>query len=160
MRSNLAKSAVNPQEINVNRCLASLKCIDILESALKYLKIDSKCQNGVSRLLRSLLLCPLVHFEWTIEVLVGFHLMEPFLAIMLDLHPRVNHHQLRTIFQNLFKQMMNPVEGLSFASVDQHALPALSDGFFKEYKKTEWIPLKSILHNMICKSWKMRFKPS
>ena len=55
---------------------------------------------------------------------------------MLDLHPKVNHHQLRTIFQNLYKQMMNPVEGLSFASVDQHALPALSDGFFREYKKS------------------------
>ena len=118
------------------QCLASLKCIDILESALEYLKMDSKCQNEVSRLLRSLLPCPLVHFEWTIEVLVGFHLMEPFLGIMLDLHPRVNHHQLRTIFQNLYKQMMNPVEGLSFASVDQHALPALSDGFFREYKKS------------------------
>ena len=136
MRSNLAKSVVNPQELGLNRCLASLKCIDILESALKYLKIDSKCQNGVSRLLRSLLLCPLVHFEWTIEVLVGFHLMKLFLAIMLDIHPRVNQHQLRTTFQNLYKQMMNLIEGLSFASVDQHALSALFDGFFREYKKS------------------------
>ena len=152
MRSNLAISAVNPQEIGINRCLASLKCIDILESALEYLKMDNKCQNEVSRLLQSLLLCSLVHFEWTIEVLVGFHLMEPFLAIMLDLHSRVNHHQLRTIFQNLYKQIMNPVGGLSFASVDQHALPALSGGFFREYKKAGWIPLKNILHNMICKS--------
>ena len=31
--------------------------------------------------------------------------------------------------------MMNLIEGLSFASVDQHALPARIDGFFKEYKK-------------------------
>ena len=31
---------------------------------------------------------------------------------------------------------MNPIEGLLFASVEQHALPVLSDGFFREYKKT------------------------
>ena len=63
------------------QCHASLKCIDILDSAQEYLRVDSKCQNEVSRLLRSLLLCPLVHFEWTVEVLVGYHLMEPFLGI-------------------------------------------------------------------------------
>ena len=31
---------------------------------------------------------------------------------------------------------MNPIEGLLFASVEQHALPVLSDGFFREYRKT------------------------
>ena len=80
--------------------------------------------------------CPLIHFEWTIEALVGFHLMEPFLGIMLDLHPRPTHSQLRIIFQNLYEQMMNPIEGLKFSSIDQHALPALSDGFFRTYKKS------------------------
>ena len=117
------------------QCLASLKCIDILKSAQEYLRIDHKCQNEVSRLLRSLLPCPLIHFELTIEVLVGYHLMEPFLGIMLDLQPWATHSQLRIIFQNLYEQMMNPIEGLKFASIDQHALPALSDGFFREYKK-------------------------
>ena len=29
------------------QCLASLKCIDILESAQEYLRIDHKCQNEV-----------------------------------------------------------------------------------------------------------------
>ena len=73
---------------------------------------------------------------WTIEVLVGFHLMEPFLGIMLDSQPRPTHSQLRVIFQTLYEQMINPIEGLSFASVTQHALPALTDGFKREYKKT------------------------
>ena len=77
------------------QCLASLKCIDILKSAQEYLRIDHKCQNEVSRLLRSLLPCPLIHFELTIEVLVGYHLMEPFLGIMLDLQPCATHSQLR-----------------------------------------------------------------
>ena len=45
------------------QCLASLKCIDILHSALEYLKMDSKCQNQVSRLLQSLLPYPLVRFD-------------------------------------------------------------------------------------------------
>ena len=31
--------------------------------------------------------------------------------------------------------MMSPIEGLKFASIEQHALPALSDGFFRKYKK-------------------------
>ena len=31
--------------------------------------------------------------------------------------------------------MMNPIEGLKFASIEQHALPALSNGFFRKYKK-------------------------
>ena len=110
--------------------------IDILKSAQEYLRVDHKCQNEVSRLLRSLLPCPLIHFEWTIEALVGFHLMEPFLGIMLDLHPCPTHSQLRIIFQNLYEQMMNPIEGLKFSSIHQHALPALSDGFFRTYKKS------------------------
>ena len=107
------------------QCLASLKCIDILKSAQEYLRVDHKCQNEVSRLLRSLLPCPLIHFEWTIEALVGFHLMEPFLGIMLDLHPCPTHSQLWIIFQNLYEQMMNPIEGLKFSSIHQHPLPAL-----------------------------------
>lgn len=62
--------------------------------------------------------------------------MEPFLGIMLDSQPRPTHSQLRVIFQTLYEQMINPIEGLSFASVTQHALPALTDGFKREYKKT------------------------
>ena len=118
------------------QCLASLKCLDILESALDYLKHDKQCQNEVSRLLRSLLPSPVVHFEWTIEALVGYHLMEPFLGIMLDKQPRPTHSQLRVIFQNLYKQMMVPIPGLKFSSVQQHALPALADGFTRKYKKS------------------------
>ena len=83
------------------QCSASLKCIDILDSITDYLKQDNSVQNQVSKLLRSLLPCPVVHFEWTIEALVGFHLMEPFLGIMLDLQPRPTHLQLRVIFQDL-----------------------------------------------------------
>ena len=87
------------------QCLASLKCLDILESAIEYLRKDKQCQNEVSRLLRSLLPCPVVHFEWTIEVLVGYHLMEPFLGIMLDQVPRPTHSKLRVTLQNLYKKM-------------------------------------------------------
>ena len=115
---------------------ASLKSIDILQSATEYLEKDKKCQNEVGRLLRSLLPCPIVHFEWIIEVLVGYHLMEPFLGIMLDLQPRPTHLQLRVIFQNLYHQMTDPIQGLNFSSVEKHALPALQDGFFREYKKS------------------------
>lgn len=52
-----------------------------------------------------MLSCPAVYFEWTIEVLVGYHLQEPFLGIMLDKKPRPTHSKLQTIFQNLYKQM-------------------------------------------------------
>ena len=107
----------------------------MLDSLREYLQKDKKCQNQVSKLLRSLLPCPVVHFEWTIEVLVGFHLMEPFLGLMLDLQPRPTQAKLRTVFQNLHKQMTEPIPGLSFTSVEQHALPALTDGFIREYKK-------------------------
>jgi hypothetical protein len=71
-------------------------------------------------------------------VLVGYHLMEPFLGIMLDLQPRPSHLKLRVIFQNLYKQMTEPITGLCFSSVKRHALPALQDGFGREYKK-EWM---------------------
>ena len=118
------------------QCLASLKCLDILESAVDYLKKDKQCQNEVSRLLRSLLPCPVVHFEWTIETLVGYHLMEPFLGIMLDQQPRPTHSMLKVIFQNLYKQMSEPFEGISFSSVERQALPALMDGFSRQYKKS------------------------
>ena len=107
-------------------------------SVTEYLKQDQKVQNEVSRLLRSLLPCPVVHFEWAIEVLVGYHLMEPFLGIMLDLQPRPSHLKLCVIFQNLYKQMTEPITGLCFSSVERHALPALQDGFGREYKK-EWM---------------------
>ena len=33
-------------------------------------------------------------------------------------------------------KMMNPIEGLKFSSIHQHAWPALSDGFFRTYKKS------------------------
>ena len=88
--------------------------------------------------MRSLLPCTLIHFEWTIEVLVGFHLMEPLLGIMLDSSKRPTHSELKIIFQNLYKQMIIPVEGIRFSSIERHALPALSDGFAREYKKT-WL---------------------
>ena len=55
---------------------------------------------------------------------------------MLDTHPLPTHAQLRTIFQSLYEQMMDPIEGLSFGTVERHALPALSDGFKQEYKKS------------------------
>ena len=35
---------------------------------------------------------------------------------------------------------MNPIEGLKLVSIDRHALPALSDGFFRKYKKP-WMSL-------------------
>ena len=60
---------------------------------------------------QSLLPCPVVHFEWTIEVLVGFHLIEPFLGLMLDLQPRPTHVKLRTVFQNLHKHMTELIPG-------------------------------------------------
>ena len=120
------------------QCKASLKVIEMKDSLLAYLEHDSKCQNEVARLLRSLLPSTVVHYEWTLEVLVGYHLMEPFLGIMLDQQPRPTHLQLWTIFQNLYKQMMEPLPGLMFSSIERHALPALSDGFIREYKK-EWL---------------------
>jgi len=64
--------------------------------------------------------------------------MEPFLGILLDQQPKPAHSQLRIVFQNLYNQMTNPIEGFSFATVDRHALPALQDGFSREYKKS-WI---------------------
>ena len=96
------------------------------DTLLEYLSHDTKCQNEVARLLRSLLPSPVVHYEWTLEVLVGYHLMEPFLGILLD-PPRPNHLELSSIFQNLYKQMMEPIPGLMFSSIMTHALPALSD---------------------------------
>ena len=80
------------------QCLASLKCTDILESSTEYLGRDKKRQIEVSRLLRSLWPCPPVLFERTIEVLVGFHLMVPFLGIMLDKQPRPKNFKLKFIF--------------------------------------------------------------
>ena len=78
------------------------------------------------------------HFEWILEVLVGFHVIEPFLGIMLDKVPRPTHLDVKLTFQSLYKQMMDPIEGIRFSSVNMHALPALIDGFSRLYKKS-WI---------------------
>ena len=102
---------------------------------MAYLDLDTKCQNEVAKLLRSLLPPPVVHYEWTVEVLVGYHLMEPLLGILLDQQPRPTHLALRSILQNLYKQMMEPIPGLKFSSVERHALPALEDGFGRKYKQ-------------------------
>ena len=56
---------------------------------------------------------------------------------MMGKQPRPHHLALCTIFQNLYKQMMEPNPGLWFHSIERHALPALVDGFIREYKK-EW----------------------
>ena len=82
--------------------------------------------------------CPISHYEWTVEVLVGYHLMEPLLGILLDQQPRPTHLALRSILQNLYKQMMEPIPGFKFSSVERHALPALEDGFGRKYKQ-EWM---------------------
>ena len=50
------------------QCKASLKAVDMLPSLSDYLEQNQKCQNEISRLLRSLLPCPVVHYEWTIEI--------------------------------------------------------------------------------------------
>ena len=78
--------------------------------------------------------CPISHYEWTVEVLVGYYLMEPLFGILLDQQPRPTHLALRSILQNLYKQMTEPIPGLKFSSVERHALPALEDGFGKKYK--------------------------
>jgi len=59
--------------------------------------------------------------------------MEPFLGIMLDQQPRPTHLQLRVVFQNLYKQMREPIPGMCFSSVERHALPALQDGFSRSH---------------------------
>ena len=105
---------------------------------MAYLDLDTKCQNEVAKLLCSLLPSPVVHHEWTVEVLVGYHLMEPLLGILLDQQPRPTHLALRSILQNLYKQMMEPIPGLNISSVERHALPALEDGFARQYKQ-EWM---------------------
>ena len=64
--------------------------------------------------------------------------MEPLLGILLDQQPRPTHLALRSILQNLYKQMMEPIPGLKFSSVERHALPALEDGFGRKYKQ-EWM---------------------
>ena len=105
---------------------------------MAYLDLDTKYQNEVAKLLRSLLPSPVVHYEWTVEVLVSYHLMEPLLGILLDQQPRPTHLALLSILQNLYKQMMEPIPGLKFSSVERHPLPALEDGFGRKYKQ-EWM---------------------
>ena len=84
-----------------------------------------------------LLVCLFVcHFEWTLEVLVRFHVMEPFLGIMLDKVPRPTHLDVKVTFQSLYKQMMDTIEGIRFSSINTHALPAQIDGFLRSYKKS------------------------
>ena len=62
----------------------------------------------------------------------------PLLGILLDQQRRPTHLALRSILQNLYKQMMEPIPGLKFSSVERHALPALEDGFGRKYKQ-EWM---------------------
>ena len=45
--------------------------------------------------------------------------------------------QNEVILQNLYKQMIEPIPGLKFSSVERQALPALEDGFTRQYKQ-EW----------------------
>ena len=71
------------------KCKASLNILEMKDSLMAYLDLDTKCQNEV-------------------------------------------------ILQNLYKQMMEPIPGLKFSSVERHALPALEDGFGRKYKQ-KWM---------------------
>ena len=66
------------------QCKPSLKVLEMKDSLMVYLDLDTKCQNEVAKLLHSLLPSSKVHYEWTVEVLVGYHLMGPLLGILLD----------------------------------------------------------------------------
>ena len=79
--------------------------------------------------------CPISHYEWTVEVLVGYHLMEPLLGILLDQQPRPIYLALQSILQNLYKQMMEPIPSFKFSWVERHALPTLEDGFGRKCKQ-------------------------
>ena len=68
--------------------------------------------------------------------------MEPFLDIMLDKVPRPTHLDVKVTFQSLYKQMMDPIEGIRFSSVHMHALPALINGISRLYRKS-WMDLFS-----------------
>ena len=120
------------------QCKASHKVPEMKNSLMAHLLLNRKCQNEVAKLFRSLLPSFVVHYEWTVEVLVGYHLMEQLLGILLDQQPRSTHLALQSILQNLYKQMMEPIPGLKFSSVEKHALPALEDGFGRKYKQ-EWM---------------------
>ena len=99
--------------------------------------------------LLALLPCPVVHFEWTIEVLVGYHLMEPFLGVMMD--------QQHNFLKNLYKQMMEPLSRLWFHLIEKHALHALVDGFIRKYG---WNHFVMTFSNMIQQSWKTQCEQS
>ena len=60
--------------------------------------------------------------------------LSAFFGVILDLQPRPNYLVIKTIFQNLYKQMTEPLPGLLFSSVEMHALPALADVFFERTK--------------------------
>ena len=68
-----------------------------------------------------------------------YHLMEPFLGIMLDQVPRPTHSKLRVTLQNLYKQMTVPIPGMSFSGLERHTLPALADGFSQQKYKDLWL---------------------
>ena len=68
-----------------------------------------------------------------------YHLMEPFLGIMLDQVPRPTHSKLRVTLQNLYKQMTVPIPGMSFSGIERHTLPALADGFSQQKYKDLWL---------------------
>ena len=51
-----------------------------------------------------------------------YHVMEPFLGIMLDQVPRPTHSKLRVTLQNLYIQMMVPIPWMIFSSIERYTL--------------------------------------
>ena len=82
--------------------------------------------------------CPSIGWLVRPLVLLIVHPKCKFLKSKNMMQPRPTHLKLHPILQNLYKQMLEPIPGLMFSSVERHALPALSDGFFWVYKK-EWL---------------------
>ena len=86
------------------------------------------------------------------------HLIEPLLGILLDQQPRPTHLALRSILQNLYKQMMEPIPDLKFSSVERHTLPALEDGFGRKYKQECKMSFTNILSSIMSINWKVQWK--
>ena len=102
-------------------CLVALHHFDDI---LSFLDQNPDCRNQLACICRGMAdLEEVLKFAWASLALIGIHLYEPYLYLIIDLNTKQS--QLIGIFQQLYDELMDANKHKSFCQLQSPALPSL-----------------------------------
>ena len=95
---------------------------------IEFLDSDPDCRNQLACMIRGMAdLEDFLKFSWAATGLLGIHLYEPYLNLIIDCN--TPQSELLKIFPEFYNEMLNPGEIFLFMKLGQSAFRSLRDGW-------------------------------